>query len=236
MFNLFKPKLPEKQSIPRSKKEFEFRKKWYEKRLKGELITIYVPENLSAKIFPLIGLTIFFGSIVFIVLAFLTRNLLVSLFSFLIVFFLSLKAVNKPYSVIELDPKTSNFSYFGIITLGGIPKYGEYIGPIEAIEGIQVVSPPKRAKKYLRLITNTGYLLLPFDKNLTPEAKQRLIELDILPKELSLKDVPHKDPNGWKIYFQRDFDRGEFYKRLKEEKEKEKQERVRARLEAGRID
>ncbi len=236
MFSLFKPRLPEKQTIPRSKKELEFRKKWYEKRLKGELITVKVPEELNAKVFPLFGLTILFGTMVFVILAFLTRNLIVSGLSFVVVFLLSLKAVMRPYSVIELDPESANFSYFGIIMLGGIPKYGEYIGPIEAVEGVQIASPPRRRTKFIRFITNTGYLRLPYDKGLTDEARTRLVELEILPRHLVFENPPKKDPNGWKIYFERRFDRTAFYEKLKEEKKKEREERVRARLEAGRID
>lgn len=236
MFNLFKPNLPEKQKIPRSKKEIEFRKKWYEKRLKGELITLKVPEELNAKIFPLFGLTMLFGTIFFVVLAFFTRNLIVSGLSFIIVFFLSLRAVMKPYSVIELDPDSENFSYFGLIMLGGIPKYGEYIGPIEAVEGVQIASPPRKRTKFIRFITNTGYLRLPYDKGLPEAGRNRLIELGILPADLELASKPKEDASGWKVFFERKFDRTEFYERLKEGKERERQERVRARLDAGRID
>ncbi len=204
--------------------------------MKGELITVKVPEELNAKIFPLIGLTIMFGTMAFVVLAFLTQNLLISGLSFVVAFLLSLKAVMKPYSVIEFDPDSENFSYFGIITLGGIPKYGEYIGPIEAVEGVQIASPPRGRTKFIRFITNTGYLRLPYDKGLTEDARTRLVELDILPKDLKLENNPRKDPNGWKIFFERKFDRTEFFERLKEERQREKEERVRARLEAGKID
>ncbi len=232
MFSL-RPKLPEPSTSAYSAEEKEFRKEWYQRGLKGELLEVVTPEEFLGPLIATLFMTLVFGSIFAILVIWISNSILLSLLFYLPVFYFAWKNTHSPYAISFFDPDSRNFSYRGLVEFGGTTKFTDYVGPIDIVEGVQIARPPRSWKKYVRLITNTGYLRLPFP--LQQNVTEKLIELDIFPHDFQLMQPPITLSNGWKVYFERTFDRGECFEKKKKKREKEREERMRKRLEEGKI-
>ncbi len=235
MFNLFRPNLPERKYKKYTKEELELRKSWIERRGNQKLIVLHTYHSIVDSLVPILITGFLMSSVVGVIVAYFARNLTAVFISMLIVFIIITSLRNKEFSLIEFDLNDNIFYYKGIIEIGGEPRFTDYLGPLEAVEGVEIIRTGKIRKNWeTRFITSSGYLRLPWP--LPTEVVTYLNNKKILTEAFTIPDEPIEKKYGREIFYRNIIDRTEFYKELRALKEKEKGLRMQERIEKGKID
>jgi hypothetical protein len=221
--------------------QFELEKKWLLEKRNDNIITVETSQDqfISNLLFAILW-GLFFGSIpvMFIIYyirvtlnQFLIENflLIASLFYLSAIVFLFRK-FNHPYSYVEFSLVSEDFLYKGTIEFAGKEEDVRYLGSIEIIEKVEVVRKIGSRRKYLRFTTNSGYLRMTFGDKLPIEVKNRLINLGLLDANTINYDKPIEIKHNWNIYYKKEFDRKEFFEKLKEKRQKKKEEKIVSRV------
>ncbi|MHA2404801.1 MAG: hypothetical protein ACXADH_17525, partial [Candidatus Kariarchaeaceae archaeon] len=118
-------------------------------------------------------------------------------------------------------------------------------GPIEVIEGTQVVRHQYFGRTYIRFITKSGYLRVayrPATDTKFLEVMEKLDLINLKHVQTALKDKkPLRQIHRWKVYYEIEFDRAEFMRQMKQKREEnaemeeqEKQKRRKALIEKSK--
>ncbi len=226
-----KPNVPETPPREFDYKKFEKEKKWIQKRMDGELVSSTTPGDWLTTIMTAFIIAFIFGGTIGALFGVFLNNINILFYTPLTVFLILLALINRKYALIEFDLKERMMFYEGIVSFGGEDRGIRYMGPIEVIEGTQLVKHRQFGKIFIRFITKSGYLRVSYlpgkeGEFLETISQLGLIDLDLAKKSLNLKKIVKKS-NQWSVYHEEKFDRTEFKQKQKQEKEeKEKADKI----------
>ncbi|MCY3411142.1 MAG: hypothetical protein INQ03_05830 [Candidatus Heimdallarchaeota archaeon] len=149
---------------------------------------------------------------------------------FIITFYLALK----PYSIIAFDLHRNIFQYKGLIQFAGDEHNSNFRGPIEVIEGTQVIRHKRFKKIFIRFITNSGYMRMNYHPTQDNQILARLEELDLI----NLQEVEQaldqqviiSHSNSFYVVYEKKFDRSDFKQEMAAKKKEE--DRIKAEHQA----
>lgn len=218
----FRPKVGKLEEKVFDQEVYQQELKWLTKIKNGEILeTKTSPEKLPAIMIAIIA-TILLGGTTGAMISVFAKNILPALIIppivFIIAFYLSLK----PYSNFFIDLTESLMEYSGGMMFAGDDKKVNYRGPIEVIEGTQLIQHSKSKKTYIRFLTNSGYMRVNHDVEEDLNILKRLEDLQLLNLEemqMSLQTKTEvKRSRQWIVRYEKLFDRSEFKHKLREGK------------------
>lgn len=197
--------------------QLELETLWLKKRENAELLTVATSDPKIEPILWSVIFTLLFGSFAGMAVLYLSHSFILLGLTMLLTFIVLYTRFAKPYAVLEFDPKSKNFLYKGFIEFAGSLQSIRYLGPIDIIEGLEIVS--RKHRYYIRFITNSGYLRMPF-RGLSIHVQRFLIRNDLLTEsEFSLPTTVISTRNKWKIYLEKSYDRSAYFAQLKRKKQ-----------------
>ncbi len=210
----------------KDEEKLDLETKWLAKRKAGDLLSVETKaDSIISVIAAALFWTLFFGTMVSIILIYITRSLYSIPVGYITTYLILAFKFREPYAKVEFDLNSETFMYDGIIEFGGHIRKVRYLGDIRIIERSQLVE--KRGKRYLRFVTNSGYLRLPDPEKIPLALRHKLEELELLPK-----DEIHEQRNGWNVLMETEYDRKEYFQKLREEREARAEELRIARAKA----
>lgn len=225
----FRPKVGKLEEKVFNQETYEQELKWLTKIKNGEILeTKTSPEKLPAIMTAIIA-TLFLGGTTGAMISVFAKSILPALIippiAFLIAYYLSLK----PYSNFFIDLTESLMEYNGGMLFAGEVKRVNYRGPIEVIEGTQLIQHSRSKKAYIRFLTNSGYMRINHDVGADLNILKRLEELQLLNFEEMQMDLQKKTEikrsKQWIVRYEKLFDRSEFKQKLREGKKRAEEKR-----------
>lgn len=221
--------------------QFDLEKAWLNKQENGALYRIETdPENFLVAFFSAVFWSLFLGTIPVLMAIYVIRlagfynawALVIIMLFYPATALLLLIKFRQPYSIIEFDPDSEIFMYNGVIDYAGEERKVRYLGSIEVVERTEIVSRGTSKRKYIRLITNSGYLRLPGPDKLEGHVKTHLSKIQLVDADTfqNLPEIPIEEKFKWNIYYKKQFDRSEFYQKRRKSKEKKNEEKRTSRL------
>lgn len=225
------PKLPEKKKHEFDPITFEREKNWLKKRIDGKLVSSKTSGSWWLVIWTAMIFAFIIGGSIGALFASFLGNINILYFCLILVFTISTIFLRHDYAKIEFDIEERTMLYEGIVNYGGEDRSVRYMGPIEVIEGTQLVKHHRFKKKFIRFTTRSGYLRVSYKPNTEDDFLETLEFLGLInlnnAKETLLKLEPIKRSNEWNVYYEEVFDRSEFFAKMKKEKaEKEKKDEL----------
>lgn len=235
---LRRPKIEEREPREFDEELFQEELMWLKKVKDGKVLTSITPPEIYPAFFNAIIFTFILGITLGTALTYYTHNLfwigLLPITIFAIVFYFSLQ----PYSTLHLDVKEEVFQYEGTIMYAGDEMKTRYRGSVKIIDKLQVIKHQRWNRINIRFITNSGYLKMNFNKKedldfLNGMEQLKLLNLAEIDDAITANTVLHQS-GPWNIIYEREFDRTEFKKHMKEERQRKQQERLKAQEEKKR--
>ncbi len=232
-----RPKIPEAKAKKLDPDKLETEVKWLEKRKNNKLVYSVTPGEWWSSFVNSIVISIILGGSVGALFGAFLKDIRLLYLIPLLVFIISMVLSGKKYAFVELDPETRTMLYEGLINYAGEIYGVRYLGPIEVVEGVQLVRHSITRKYYIRFATNSGYLRIIYNpkqtKFLDTLEKFELIDQQELSLAVKQNKILRK-VNKWHILFEKKFDRTEYKEKLKlekEEKERKHQEELKRKRE-----
>ncbi|MHA2171958.1 MAG: hypothetical protein ACXAB7_18955 [Candidatus Kariarchaeaceae archaeon] len=232
-----RPKLPDITQKTFDPLIFEKEKSWIQNRIDGKIARSITPGSWWTIIWSVFWIATIVGGSFGAFFGALFSNMNILLYSPLIVFIITLLLTNRSYATVEFDKENRMIFYEGLVNFGGEARSVRYMGPIEVIEGTQVVKHQYFRRTYIRFITKSGYLRVayrPATDTKFLEVMQKLDLINLKHVQTALKEkTPLRQIHQWKVYYEIEFDREEFKRQMKQKREEnaemEEQEKQRRR-------
>ncbi len=223
------PNIPQPEPKEFDPKTFEEEKEWLSRVKSGKITVTKTDGGYLLVLTTAMIVAIVIGGSIGALITIFTRSYTTVAISMLITFVGAVYFLKRDYASVELDPERGQFLYDGTVNFGGEPRSTRYRGPYQVVEGVYLVRLRRfrifTSKPYIRLVTRSGYLRVNFKPDTDAEFLAILESMDLADvseMQQALKEDPIRVESGYFLYYEKRFDRTEFFANLKKEREEER--------------
>jgi len=232
------PDIPTVEREEFDEEKYQEEKLWLERKQAGKILSSETDGGILLATGASFLLALVIGGTVGTMIAFFTRSFWGVIIPVVLVFTISFYFLRGNFSKLEIDPERGLILYEGNISLGGELRSTRYRGSYKIIESTLLVRFIRykffKSKPFIRLMTKSGYMRINFNPEEEHEFLEALAELGLLTIEQlqsALKQPIVREGPGYVVYYEKKFDRSEFYAELKRKRQAEKdQEKIQKRI------